>query len=226
MNKYIKLLIIPIVSLSILIGCANYTSEKTIISDNSSNNSSSENIDNNTDKPNSNENTNNNTGKPNSDENPNKELLETIKSLAKEGKTINSEFAAKKTVIGDVKEKLGEPDSSDWIAKAKGIYDSYPDYSVAFGYNKGSQIFEVRSFDTKIKSVSLNDMKEVFGSPDYNVTVSGEEILGYVANDEFKLLFVFPAPSTGTTNPKLDHYSVLYPQGTANSMSNDPGREW
>lgn len=226
MNKYIKLLIIPMVSLSILVGCANYTSEETIINDNSSNNSSSENIDNTTGKPNSDENTNNNTDKPNSDENHNKELLETIKSLAKEGKTINSEFAAKKTVIDDVKEKLGEPDSSDWIAEAKGIYDSYTDYSVAFGYNKGSQIFEVRSFDAKIKSISLNDMKEVFGSPDYNVTVSGEEIVGYVTNTEFKLLFVFPVPSTETPNPKLDHYSVLYPQGTVNSMSNDPGREW
>lgn len=241
MNKSIKLLIIPILSLSLVTGCAKYTSDKTIINDNTSNNSS-ENIEDDTNTPNNDgskndaTDTNNNTNnseKPSENpppklDNSNRELLTNIMNVAKKGKVINSEFAAKSNIIDDVKVKLGEPDSSNWVAEAKGTYDAYSSYSVAFGHNKGSQLFEVRSFDNKIKSISLSDLKEIFGNPDYDVTVSGEEIVGYVVNDEFKLLFVFPAPSTATEtpNPKLDHYSVLYPRGTVNSMADDPGREW
>lgn len=233
MNKSIKLLIIPIISLSLVTGCAKFTSDKTIVNDNTSNNSS-ENIDNNSDTSNNSNNTDTNTDtsnkpsetNPPKQENPNKELLTNILNLAKGGKIINSDFAAKSNIIDDVKAQLGEPDSSNWIADAKGTYDAYSNHAVAFGHNKGSQLFEVRSFDNKIKEISLNDLKEVFGTPDYDVTVSGEEIIGYIVNNEFKLLFVFQEPTNATSNPKLDHYSVLYPRGTVNYMADDPGREW
>lgn len=153
-------------------------------------------------------------------------LLKQIKTLAGEGKVINSEFPAKSTVIEDIEKKLGKPDKTDWIATAKGTYATYPKENLAFGFNKGSQIFEVRSFDSKIKQISLSKVKEIFGTPDYNVKVAGEEILGYVAGKEFKLLLVFPEPTNENSNPVIDHYSVLYPQGTVNSMADDPGRQW
>jgi len=153
-------------------------------------------------------------------------FLKEIKTLAGEGKVINSEFPAKSTVIEDVEKKLGKPDKTDWVAAAKGTYATYPKENLAFGFNKGSQIFEVRSFDSKIKQISLSKVKETFGTPDYNVKVGGEEILGYIAGKEFKLLLVFPEPTSENSNPVIDHYSVLYPQGTVNSMADDPGRQW
>ena len=65
-----------------------------------------------------------------------------------------------------------------------------------------------------------------FGTPDHNITSNGEIILGYVAGADYKILFVFKAPTNNNTDPELDHYSVLYPKGTVNSMAGDPGREW
>jgi len=167
--------------------------------------------------------TNNSIDKDTSD---NIALLKEIKTLAGEGRVINSDFAAKSTVIEDVEKKLGKPDKKDWIAAAKGTYATYPKENLAFGFNKGSQVFEVRSFDSKIKQISLSKVKEIFGTPDYNVKVGGEAILGYVVGKEFKLLLVFPEPTNQNSNPVMDHYSVLYPQGTVNSMADDPGRQW
>ncbi|BAH07676.1 YjgB family protein [Clostridium kluyveri] len=80
--------------------------------------------------------------------------------------------------------------------------------------NKGSRIFEVRSFDSGIKKITLSKVKEVFGTPAYDVKSNGEEIIGYVATKEFKILFVFPQSESNNKDLLLDHYSVLYPQGT------------
>jgi hypothetical protein len=145
---------------------------------------------------------------------------------AKQGKVINSEFAAKTTITEDVKKKLGEPDRTDWIPAAKGSYATYSKLNIVFGFNKGSQVFEVRSFDNKIKKIPLSKVKEVFGVPDYDVKSNGEKIVGYVANKDFKVLLVFPQPTSSKSDPLMDHYSVLYPRGTVNNMADDPGREW
>ena len=220
MSKSFKKLIIPILSVSLITACTKYTNVKPIKNDNVNNNTSEDVKNNVSGSDNNAENT------PPKQENSHKELLTNIMNLAKEGKIVNSEFAAKLNIIDDVKEKLGDPNTSNWIAASKGTYDSYTNYSVAFGYNKGSQLFEVRSFNSTIKQISLNDLKEVFGTADYDVTVANEKIIGYVCNDEFKLLFVFPEPTDQQPNPSLDHYSVLYPRGTVNSMADDPGREW
>jgi len=66
----------------------------------------------------------------------------------------------------------------------------------------------------------------VLGEPAYDKKVKGEEIIGYVANNDFKLLLVFPEPTEKNPSPLMNHYSVLYPRGTVNSMADDPGRQW
>jgi hypothetical protein len=71
--------------------------------------------------------------------------------------------------------------------------------------------------------ISLSDVKDFFGQPDHDVTSNGERIIGYKSGSEFKILFVF---KDSGNDPKLDHYSVLYPSGTKNNMSGDKGREW
>lgn len=53
--------------------------------------------------------------------------------------------------------------------------------------------------------------------------MKNERIIGYKVNDDFKLLFVFSDSKSEVS--VLDHYSVLYPRGTVNSMADDPGRE-
>ncbi|MHB8072736.1 YjgB family protein [Desulfosporosinus fructosivorans] len=155
-----------------------------------------------------------------------RELLLNMRKLAEQGKVINSDFPAKTTVIEDVKKKWGEPDKTEWVATAKGSYATYAMHEMVFGFNKGSQIFDVRSFDKQLKSLSLNKTKEVYGTPVYDVKVNGEEIIGYAAGAEFKIEFVFPEPTNTNSNPTMDHYLVLYPRGTVNNMADDPGRQW
>ena len=153
-------------------------------------------------------------------------LLESIKKLAEQGKIINCDFPAKSTVIGNVKEKWGSPNKSVWVEEAKGVYDTYSKHNVVFGFNKGDQIFEVRSFDSRLAKISLSMVKKYFGTPAYDVKSNGEEIIGYTAGKEFKILYVFPLPTNGSNNCLLKHYSVFYPAGTVNMMADYPGRIW
>lgn len=155
-----------------------------------------------------------------------KDLVTNIINLAKERKVINCDFPARKTVIEDVEKKWGKPKKAEWVAAVKGTYATYPNKNVVFGFNKVSQIFEVRSFDNKIKKITLSDVKNILGTPAYELSVKGEEIIGYVVSSDFKILMVFPEPSSDDPNPLMDHYSVFYPKGTINSMADDPGREW
>jgi hypothetical protein len=155
-----------------------------------------------------------------------KTLLTNMMSLAKQGKIINSEFPVKTTIIDSVEKKLGKPDSADWIPKAKGIYAVYSKYNVAFGFNKGSQIFEVRSFDDSLSKISLSMVKKAYGTPAHDVQTNNEKIIGYTAGSEYKILLVFSKPENGSNDPVLDHYSVFYPRGTVNMMADDPGRQW
>ncbi len=156
----------------------------------------------------------------------NKTILDNIKKLAIEGKIINSEFGVKNSNLSDIEKKLGTADKTDWVASAKGNYSTFSKHNLVFGSNKGAQIFEARYFDPSLKNLTLSEIKSAYGTPAHDVKSNGEEIIGYTAGDEYKLLFVFSAPTKTNSNPKLDHYSVLYPKGTVNSMADDPGREW
>lgn len=177
----------------------------------------------------------NNNGNTNHSENPpantneeQKKFINKIVALAKEGKIINSEFAIDNS-IDDVKNAWGDPDKEEYIADAKGTYCTYEKQGAVFAYNKGLRIFEVRSFDQQLKSLTLEDVKRVLGKPAYDKMIFGNQhhMIGYKINDEdYKLEFVFPKESADHPNPTLDHLNVLDPSGTVNSMKGDPGREW
>lgn len=153
-------------------------------------------------------------------------LLNNIKKLAVKGKVINCDFPVKSTCMDTVEKKWGKANKANWVTQAKGLYSTYSKHKVVFGSNKGDQVFEVRSFDSRLSKISLSMVKKVFGSPLHDVKSNGEETIGYKAGNEFKILFVFKKPVKGSKNPTLDHYSVFYPAGTVNSMAGDPGREW
>lgn len=233
-NKKSIIRIVPVLSLILMVGCSSTTKP---LSDNSNSDNSKNGVSNNIVAKSSENNSSkaqqqdkksseNNSSKVQQQDNSQKPLLESIKKLAVQGKIINCDFPAKSTVIGVVREKWGKADKSEWIPKAKGLYDTYSKYNVVFGYGKGDQVFEVRSFDSRLGQISLSMVKKFFGTPAYNVKSNGEEIIGYTAGKEFKILFVFSQPARGSTDSILKHYSVLYPAGTVNMMANDPGRQW
>lgn len=153
-------------------------------------------------------------------------ILNNIKKLAQQGKIINCDFAVDSMVIDDVIKKWGEPDKTVYVGTAKGSYSTYSKHNVVFGWNKGSRLFEVRSFDKSLTKISLSMTKKVFGTPAYNVKSGRQVIIGYVASKDYKILLVFPQPTSSIKDPLMDHYSVIYPKGTVNNMASDPGREW
>ncbi len=152
-------------------------------------------------------------------------LLNSITTLAQQGKIINSDFPASSTSIQTIESKLGKADTSEWVAQAKGTYYTYSKQNVVFGINR-DQLFEVRSFDSRLAQISLSMVKNTLGNPAYNTTSGGDQIIGYTAGKDFKILFVFSKSTNDSNDPMLDHYSVLYPRGSANDMGNDPGRQW
>jgi hypothetical protein len=156
----------------------------------------------------------------------NTELLIDIQKEARQGRVIGCEFPVETKCIEDVQKAWGQEDKSEYVAAAKGTYAVYNKKNMVFGFNKGSQLFEVRTFDPRLKDITMADVKNVFGKPAYDVFSGNEEILGYVVTEKYKLLLVFSNAKADGENAKLDHYSVFYPQGTVNLMADDPGREW
>ena len=153
-------------------------------------------------------------------------MLLNMMALAKQGKVINCDFTAKTTTIDTVIKAWGQANKTDYVATAKGSYATYTTHNVVFGFNKGEQIFEIRSFDTQLKNLSLTKVKEIFGAPAYDSKSSKEEIIGYTAGRDFKIELVFSLPTKDHPSPVINHYNVLYPSGTVNSMASDPGRQW
>lgn len=156
-------------------------------------------------------------------------ILLNVIEFGKQGKVRDGSLSAisvKTNTIEDVEKSFGKADKIDWVAAAKGRYATYSKQNVVFGINKGEQIFEIRTSDIVIKSITLSKTKAVLGNPAYDAKSNGQEILGYVANSEFKVEFVFPEPNANNPDPVIDHYNVLYPAGTVNNMSGDAGRQW
>ncbi|MDI3310201.1 MAG: YjgB family protein [Thermoanaerobacterium sp.] len=180
-----------------------------------------------TDENKSSNNDNNNGDKQ--DQNPvadnhNIDLINQIVSLAKEGKVINCDFVTGKTTIDDIEKAYGNPDKQEYISSAKGTYTTFTSKKLVFGFNKGMQVFETRSFDPRLQVISRSDIENVLGKAPYKATISGtpsQTVLGYTMNSDYKLEFVI----SNTTN-LVDHVNVLYPSATVNSMADDPGRQW
>lgn len=145
---------------------------------------------------------------------------------AKQGKVINCEIAVDSMIIDDVATKWGKPDKTGWVSKSKGGYNTYSKHNVVFGWNKGSRIFEVRSFDKRLGKISLSMAKKAFGIPPYDVKSNGQEIIAYIATKDNKILLVFPQPTSVNKNHLMDHYSVIKPSMTANNMAGYPAIKW
>jgi hypothetical protein len=140
------------------------------------------------------------------------EQLKKIRKLAREGRVPGLTYTVHSTLIDDVEKDWGEADRTD--AAGKGIYATYEKHRAAIGYNKGSVVFDVRSYADDLKSLSLRDIEGTLGKAD-SVTENGEdEIYVYEVNDQYELKFVIPA-----SKDRVDHISVFSPKDARNNMA-------
>ncbi|PHG12056.1 YjgB family protein [Bacillus toyonensis] len=137
-----------------------------------------------------------------------KELFE----LAKEGKVPNVPFAAHTGDIEEIEKAWGKADKTEQAGS--GMYATFTNKNVVFGFNKGSQVFDVRSYQTELKSITLKEIEKALGKPT-SVKVNGEDqIYVYKVNNQFELKFIIPK-SIG----KVYHISVFSPEDSINKMA-------
>ena len=204
MKKIICIILIIVMSMTMFLGC-NILNRKNSTRENTekiSDNKVSEKKDNKNKSP---DNKSNSTNKSTNEVNSN-QLIVKIKEFAIEGRVINSNFKLGDS-ISNVIDKLGEPSNKSYVEAAKGEYFTFNSKNLVFGCNKGEQIFEIRCLENNLNKLSLNDIENFFGKPNYSVvTKLDEKIIGYKISKNFKILFVFD-----NKKYKLKHYSVLYP---------------
>lgn len=141
--------------------------------------------------------------------------------LAQDGKALFVPYAVDTTNIETVTGQWGTVNHQD-VAGA-GIYATYSSRQTAFGFNKGGQIFDVRSYAPQLQNITLSEVTQVLGEPGSTRHYAGERILLYPAGSQFQLLWVFPDATSSNGNPHLDHVSVFCPQDTVNLMAqNEP----
>ncbi|MDC7975047.1 YjgB family protein [Bacillus sp. BLCC-B18] len=132
--------------------------------------------------------------------------------LAKEGKVPNVPFAAHTGDIEDIEKAWGKADKTEQAGN--GMYATFTNKNVSFGFNKGSQVFDVRSYHAELKSITLQEIEKALGKAAL-VRVNGEDkIYVYKVNNQFELKFIIPK-STG----KVNHISVFSPEDSINKMA-------
>ncbi|MEH6908529.1 beta-N-acetylhexosaminidase [Neobacillus drentensis] len=143
-------------------------------------------------------------------------LLINIATKAKVGSIINADFHLKSNTIDEVRKSWGKEDKCDYVAAAKGTFCTYSKQHVVVAYYKGQQLFEIRSYDPSLKALTIQDIKNYFGSPKTDVkTTNKEEIISYTVGTN-TLKFVFPL---GTQHLYLDHYSLYNASIVKNNMA-------
>ncbi|MCL2337370.1 MAG: S-layer homology domain-containing protein [Firmicutes bacterium] len=153
-------------------------------------------------------------------------LLKEIISCARYGLVINSPYG-NQLVLDYLVNLWGDPGEDAYrdIPEAKGTYVTFPHRNVTVGMNKGMQVFEMCDTDrATIGRITFGDIKAALGQPVYDVQDgTGKRIVGYHINNDYNLEFVLTGNKERAT---VDHYNVLWPQGSVNIMAGDPGRQW
>lgn len=132
--------------------------------------------------------------------------------LAKEGKVPNVPFGAHTGDIEEIEKAWGKANKTEYAGN--GMYANFTNKNVVFGFNKGSQVFDVRSYHAELKLITLQEIEKALGKPS-SVKENGEDkIYVYKVNNQYELKFVIPK-STG----KVDHISVFSPEDSINKMA-------
>jgi hypothetical protein len=139
-------------------------------------------------------------------------LINSIYDLAKEGKVEGSDYAAHVALYDDIEKKWGKADVSD--SAGKGMYATYEDKGITFGYNKGMIVFDVRSYADELHMITLKDLEIALGSADETAVNGTDDIYTYQVNKQYQLKFII-----GKETGKVDHISVISPEDTKNNMA-------
>lgn len=141
-------------------------------------------------------------------------------ALAKQGKVSGIPFVQQSNMSA-VNQAWGKPDSQNMAGA--GMYASYGARNAAFGFNKGEQIFDLRSYSALFQTVTFADIQSVLGNPGAVRQTSDSYIYMYPAGADYQLLWVFPKLSDASRGVNVNHVSVFWPQGTVDLMAqNDP----
>ncbi|WP_235550023.1 YjgB family protein [Paenibacillus sp. Soil766] len=132
--------------------------------------------------------------------------------LAKSGKVNGIPFAANTGLTDDVDKSWGKADKSE--SAGSGIYATYTKKNAVIGFNKGSQIIDIRSNDPKLHTLTLSQIEQALGKPTDTKVNGDDTIYIYKASQEFQLKFIIPK-STG----KVDHISVFDTIHSINNMA-------
>lgn len=143
--------------------------------------------------------------------------VEEMMKLAAEGRVAHSDFAVEHGLMDDVEKEWGEPDKDEFAGQ--GMYATYEKRHIVFGYNKGMQLFDVRSDDPEVQKLTLEDVVKALGKSKDVRETGGDAIYVYKASPDYELKFIVPKPTAKNPNPHVDHISVFYPQGAKNLMA-------
>ena len=149
----------------------------------------------------------------------NLELAEGMRYLATEGKVLGSEYPVGQTMFDDVEKEWGTPYATNMYQRI--MYASYPERGIVFGYNKGMQIVEIRSYDLRLRELTRSEIKKVFGEPKELRSVGDQIIDVYLPTNKFEIKIVYSRPTAKTPDPHVDHMNVLAPKGFVNVMQQE-----
>ena len=149
-------------------------------------------------------------------------MLKSISPLAHEGEILNCDFKLEDS-YSDLVAEYGKPNRDSYVASAKGSYGNFNRSAFVVGHTNQEQIFELRCYSKRLKTITARDVVNEFGEADHRTSSGGETIMSYVLSSGYNLKFVFDGT---TSRAKLNHYNVIWLDGTANDRAGEPGRNW
>ena len=149
-------------------------------------------------------------------------LLKSIHHLAEEGGILNCDFQLRDS-FDELKNEYGRPNRNDFVASAHGNYATYSHHSFVVGYSNQEEIFELRSYSSRLSAITERNVTTYFGTPDHTAKADGDRVISYVMKGGYHIKFVFDGESADS---KLNHYNVIWIDGTKNDRADDHGRKW
>lgn len=159
-------------------------------------------------------------------------LLLNIMDRARTGNILHTNIAVKTSLVDDVKKVYGEPKQTLMRFGLPTV--TYPEKSLAFAYNKGDQLVEIISTDSRLTVLNKEQVEHVLGKPLIVQQYTDQLKYSYPAGDDYQLVFYFTptlmnngsvTPNGSVANNKvslnIEHVSVVYPDGRKNLMLGD-----
>lgn len=147
-------------------------------------------------------------------------VLKSIRHLAEEGGILNCDMTVQDSTIDDFVDEYGHYDRSNYVASAKGNYATFSHHNIVVGFGRGDQVFELRSYSKRLEGITESELKDQWGEPDHSTKSNGQRMLSYDLGD-YNCKFVFD-----DGGESLNHYNVIWLDGTKNSAADDHGRNW